>query len=78
MCVCVCVKWKVEAAVKAAKEAFPGWSDTSPADRARVLNQLADLIEARLEDFAKAESKDQGNTTSTLFFCSIHECFRQS
>ncbi|KAF4077947.1 hypothetical protein AMELA_G00193940 [Ameiurus melas] len=55
---------EVEAAVKAAKEAFPGWSAASPAERARVLNKLADLIEARLEDFAQAESKDQGKTIS--------------
>ncbi|KAI4897339.1 hypothetical protein NFI96_015471 [Prochilodus magdalenae] len=54
----------VEAAVKAAKEAFPGWSEKSPAERARVLNKLADLLEARLEEFAQAESKDQGKTVS--------------
>ncbi|XP_072553257.1 2-aminomuconic semialdehyde dehydrogenase isoform X2 [Salminus brasiliensis] len=53
---------EVEAAVKAAKEAFPGWSEKSPAERAKVLNKLADLMEARLEEFAQAESKDQGKT----------------
>ncbi|KAG1961042.1 2-aminomuconic semialdehyde dehydrogenase [Pimephales promelas] len=53
---------EVDAAVRAAKEAFPDWSAKSPAERAKVLNKLADLIEARLEEFAQAESKDQGKT----------------
>ncbi|KAL7865015.1 hypothetical protein AOLI_G00164350 [Acnodon oligacanthus] len=53
---------EVEAAVTAAKEAFPSWSAKSPAERAQVLNKLADLLEARLEEFAQAESKDQGKT----------------
>ncbi|XP_063079192.1 2-aminomuconic semialdehyde dehydrogenase [Engraulis encrasicolus] len=53
---------EVDAAVQAAKEAFPAWSSRSPADRAQVMNKLADLMEARLEEFAQAESKDQGKT----------------
>ncbi|XP_067301951.1 2-aminomuconic semialdehyde dehydrogenase [Pseudorasbora parva] len=53
---------EVDAAVRAAKEAFPDWSAKSPAERSKVLNKLADLIEARLEEFAQAESKDQGKT----------------
>ena len=44
----------------AAKEAFPDWSSRSPEQRAQVLNKLADLIEANLDEFAQAESKDQG------------------
>ncbi|XP_076025606.1 2-aminomuconic semialdehyde dehydrogenase [Genypterus blacodes] len=51
---------EVEAAVAAAKEAFPAWSARSPEQRAQVLNKLADLIEANLEEFAQAESRDQG------------------
>lgn len=45
----------------AAKEAFPGWSTRSPEQRAQVLNKLADLMEAHLEEFAQAESRDQGD-----------------
>ncbi len=52
---------QVEAAVAAAKEAFPGWSARSPEQRGQVLNKLADLIEAHLEEFAQAESRDQGH-----------------
>ncbi|XP_028996749.1 2-aminomuconic semialdehyde dehydrogenase [Betta splendens] len=57
-------KEEVEAAVAAAKEAFPEWSARSPRQRAEVLNKLADLIEAHLEEFAQAESRDQGKTIS--------------
>ncbi|XP_016320310.1 aldehyde dehydrogenase family 8 member A1 [Sinocyclocheilus anshuiensis] len=53
---------EVDAAVRAAKEAFPDWSAKSPAERSKVLNKLADLIEARLEEFVQAESNDQGKT----------------
>ncbi|XP_009317350.1 PREDICTED: aldehyde dehydrogenase family 8 member A1 isoform X2 [Pygoscelis adeliae] len=55
-------KEEVEAAVKAAKDAFPIWSSKSPLERSRILNKLADLIEHDLEAFAQAESKDQGKT----------------
>lgn len=50
----------MEAAVAAAKEAFPAWSETDPEERAKVLNKLADLIDANLEELVKAESRDQG------------------
>ncbi|XP_028825213.1 2-aminomuconic semialdehyde dehydrogenase [Denticeps clupeoides] len=55
---------EVEEAVQAARDAFPAWASRSPADRAQVMNRLADLIEARLEEFARAESKDQGKTVT--------------
>lgn len=51
---------QVEAAVAAAKEAFPVWSELSPEERSKVLHRLADLIDANLEELAQAESKDQG------------------
>ncbi|KAG0221392.1 aldehyde dehydrogenase-like protein 8 family, member A1 [Mortierella sp. GBAus27b] len=53
-------KEDVERAYEAAAAAFPGWSKTSRADRARMLYRIADLIDARKEEFAQAESKDQG------------------
>lgn len=64
---------QVEAAVAAAKEAFPAWSERSPEQRAQVLNKLADLIEAHLEEFAQAESRDQG---VCLHIVSTQESFR--
>lgn len=56
---------QVEAAVAAAKHAFPAWSERSPEQRAQVLNKLADLIDANLEELAQAESRDQGVLLST-------------
>nr|KAF6340927.1 aldehyde dehydrogenase 8 family member A1 [Myotis myotis] len=55
-------KEEVEAAVEAARAAFPGWSARSPQERAQVLHRLADLLEQSLEELAQAESKDQGKT----------------
>nr|XP_020016577.1 aldehyde dehydrogenase family 8 member A1 isoform X1 [Castor canadensis] len=55
-------KKEIEAAVEAAREAFPIWSSWSPEERAQVLNRLADLLEQSLEELAQAESKDQGKT----------------
>ena len=45
----------VEIAIKAAKEAYPGWSGMEPAERGRLLYKLADLIEANLVELAGIE-----------------------
>ncbi|HSE11301.1 MAG TPA: aldehyde dehydrogenase family protein, partial [Rudaea sp.] len=50
----------VDAAVHAAAGAFPAWSATAAAQRAAVLNSIADGVEARLDEFAAAESRDSG------------------
>ncbi len=50
----------IDAAVDAAARAFPAWSATPVAQRARLLNRIADRIEARLDEFAAAESRDNG------------------
>jgi aminomuconate-semialdehyde/2-hydroxymuconate-6-semialdehyde dehydrogenase len=47
-------------AVEAARRAFPAWSRTAAAERSRLLLGVADGIEARLEEFARAESVDTG------------------
>lgn len=54
----------VEAAVKAATLAFPGWASTPVAERSLLLDRLAGLIEDRLEDLARAESIDTGKPIS--------------
>lgn len=51
---------EIDAAVRAAQRALPGWAGLAAADRARWLDKLADALEARLEDFAAAESRDAG------------------
>ncbi|KAJ3068462.1 Aldehyde dehydrogenase 8 member A1 [Podochytrium sp. JEL0797] len=50
----------VDAAVAAAKRAFLLWSKTTRDQRSAVLLKIADLIDARLDEFAEAESRDQG------------------
>lgn len=50
----------IDTAVAAATRAFPHWSATPVAQRARFLNRIAELLEARLEEFAHAESRDSG------------------
>ncbi|XP_065897799.1 2-aminomuconic semialdehyde dehydrogenase-like [Dysidea avara] len=51
---------EVDKAVKSAKEAFVKWSRTPAKERAKYLHKIADAIETRLEEFAVAESRDQG------------------
>jgi aminobutyraldehyde dehydrogenase len=51
---------QLQAAVKAAEKAFPGWARTPPKDRATALLKLADGIEARGADFARLESRNCG------------------
>ncbi|MCV5185499.1 aldehyde dehydrogenase family protein, partial [Escherichia coli] len=51
----------VDAAVKAALRAFQGpWSKITPAERGRLLYRVAELIEARAEELAAAETLDSG------------------
>ena len=53
-------KGDVDAAVAAAQRAFPAWSATPAAQRAMLLSRIADRLEARLDEFAEAESRDSG------------------
>ncbi len=51
----------VEKAVKAARAAFDGpWRKITGAERARLLNKLADLIEKNSDELAQLESLDNG------------------
>lgn len=51
---------QVDAAVAAAQAAFPSWSALAPDRRGALLRGLADAVEARLDEFAGAESLDTG------------------
>ncbi|XP_061181461.1 2-aminomuconic semialdehyde dehydrogenase-like [Saccostrea echinata] len=51
---------EINDAVTAAKAAFPKWSSTPVLDRSKLMLRIADLIEARQNEFAELESKDQG------------------
>ncbi|WP_042374629.1 gamma-aminobutyraldehyde dehydrogenase [Streptacidiphilus neutrinimicus] len=50
----------VDAAVAAAKRAFPAWSGATPAERSAALTRLAAVLEERAEDFARVESAQTG------------------
>jgi betaine-aldehyde dehydrogenase len=51
----------VDAAVDAARGAFPRWSRTAAMERGRLLLKLADAIEAHAEELARLESLDTGH-----------------
>lgn len=50
----------VEAALDAAHRAKEGWARMSPAERAKILNRVADRLEENLELLALAETMDNG------------------
>ena len=50
----------IDRALDAAHAAAPVWGKTSPAERAVILNKIADRIEENLESVAVAESWDNG------------------
>ncbi len=51
---------QVDAAVRAASEAFPAYAATTPGERAALMLALADRLEADLDSFAALESLDTG------------------
>jgi betaine-aldehyde dehydrogenase len=51
---------EVDAAVSAAAAAFEVWRDTTPAERSLALLKIADMIEARADEFVKVESQNTG------------------
>jgi malonate-semialdehyde dehydrogenase (acetylating)/methylmalonate-semialdehyde dehydrogenase len=52
----------VDAAVSAARAAFPAWRDTSPQRRARVLQKFLALLRANASDIARIVSEEHGKT----------------
>jgi betaine-aldehyde dehydrogenase len=51
---------ETDAAVAAAKAAFPAWRAVSPGDRARLLRRLATLVEEHHEELSRIESENVG------------------
>jgi betaine-aldehyde dehydrogenase len=50
----------VDAAVAAAKRAFPEWSGATPGARSEALTRLAAILTERADDFARVESAQSG------------------
>ena len=59
-------KRDVDAAVKAAREAFDGWATATPGERSLALLKIADGIEERAEEIADLESADAGKPRSAF------------
>jgi betaine-aldehyde dehydrogenase len=51
---------EVDAAMASATEAFPAWRDATPSVRSLALLRIADAIEARADEFVKAEAQNTG------------------
>ncbi|MGD8710670.1 MAG: aldehyde dehydrogenase family protein [Ectothiorhodospiraceae bacterium] len=52
----------VDAAARAAREAFPVWSRTTPAERYEVLKRASDEVLARKEELGELLSREEGKT----------------
>ena len=53
-------KAQLDKAVAAAKAAFPAWSRTSPAERKKALNAIADIVEANAAELGRLLTQEQG------------------
>jgi 5-carboxymethyl-2-hydroxymuconic-semialdehyde dehydrogenase len=51
---------EVNAAVAAAKAAFPGWAALPPTERAKLIRRLGDLIAAHVPELSRTETQDTG------------------
>ena len=57
-------KVDVDKAVASAEKAFPQWSNTPVDERSAIMVRIANLIESRMDEFAAAESLDNGKPVS--------------
>lgn len=56
----------VDAAVAAAREAFPGWRDTPPLERARLLRRMAQIVRENARELAMLDALDCGNPVTAM------------
>ena len=54
-------KAEADAAVAAARAAFPAWAALTPAERGVILHRVADNVEAHIEELAQLETADNGS-----------------
>ncbi|MGL1834864.1 CoA-acylating methylmalonate-semialdehyde dehydrogenase [Rhodocyclaceae bacterium SMB388] len=52
----------VDAAVAAARKAFPGWAATTPQRRAKILFRMQELVERYSKDIARLITREHGKT----------------
>ncbi|KQV77121.1 aldehyde dehydrogenase [Aeromicrobium sp. Root344] len=51
-----------DAAIARAAEAFPGWRDVAPGEKARLLRRFAQLVDEHVEELAELEVRNSGHT----------------
>src|SRR6266566_5618026 len=56
----------VDRAVRAARRAFAGWSQTTPAERARALLALAQIVEENGDELARSEALNAGKPLAAV------------
>lgn len=62
----------VKKAIDAAQRAFAGWSATLPAERRRILQKAADVLESRREQLVKNLIDETGSTFGMAMFQSFY------
>ena len=56
----ISTKEEINAAVEAAKAAFPDWRRTTPLARTRILFRLKDLLEENFEELSRIQTMEHG------------------
>src|SRR4030042_1688656 len=58
----ISTKEEINAAVKAAREAFPDWRKTTPLARSRILFRMKELLEENFEELSRIQTQEHGKT----------------
>jgi len=58
----ISTKDEINAAVEAAKEAFPTWRTTTPLARVRLLFRMKEIMEERFEELSRIQTMEHGKT----------------
>jgi Aldehyde dehydrogenase family len=66
--VAACGRSEAKRAVEAAANAFPAWSQTAPAERAKLFFRAAEIVKRRRAEIAKILALETGSTISFATF----------
>jgi len=58
----------VDAAVRAASDAFESWSNTTPRERSEILHKVADVITANIDELSRIECENVGKPVGIVEF----------
>src|SRR5687767_4225114 len=68
---------QVEAAARAAADAFPAWSRTRPEERAELLNRAADLLRDRMDELIPLVQAETGATQRVASTMQVPTCIER-